>query len=66
MKNTGAQAEGAGPVPGGLNEQTRLLLSLAGARIVSESTELLTAEVDFLRAVLEQLPAQIFVKDAQS
>lgn len=66
MQKTGAQAEGREPVPGGLDEQTRLLLSLAGARIVTESTELLTAEVDFLRAVLERLPAQIFVKDAQS
>lgn len=49
-----------------LSEESRILLSLAGARIVTESTELLTAEVDFLRSVLEQLPAQIFVKDSQS
>ncbi|MBB4064519.1 sensor domain-containing protein [Gellertiella hungarica] len=49
-----------------LSEESRILLSLAGARIVTESTELLTAEVDFLRSVLEKLPAQIFVKDTQS
>ncbi len=47
-------------------ERSRILLSLAGARIVTESTELLSAEVEFLRSVLERLPAQIFVKDAQS
>lgn len=57
----------AAPAAGkGLDEQSRILLSLAGARIVSEGTELLTAEVDFLRSVLERLPAQIFVKDPQS
>ncbi len=50
----------------GMSEERRILLSLAGARIVTESTELLTAEVDFLRSVLEQLPAQVFVKDVQS
>lgn len=49
-----------------MSDESRILLSLAGARIVTESTELLTAEVDFLRSVLEQLPAQIFVKDVQS
>lgn len=49
-----------------LDEQSRLLLSLAGSRIISESTELLAGEVDFLRSILEHLPAQIFVKDAQS
>ncbi len=65
MRNAGLSGVETGEMDA-LSEESRLLLSLAGARIVTESTELLTAEVDFLRSVLEQLPAQIFVKDVQS
>ena len=65
MLKPGSKQDAQG-VPEGMDEQSRILLSLAGARIVSESTELLATEVDFLRSVLEGLPAQIFVKDAQS
>jgi diguanylate cyclase (GGDEF)-like protein/PAS domain S-box-containing protein len=65
------QSEGILPTeraeqPAALDEQSRLLLSLAGSRIISESTELLAGEVDFLRSILEHLPAQIFVKDTHS
>lgn len=66
MQKAGMHLDGHEAGSTDLDERTRILLSLAGARIVSESTELLTAEVDFLRSVLEQLPAHIFVKDVQS